>query len=195
MDDDCSTALESLRTYLADRTRWFYGKGAAYRALQLIAEQHPDLREPVVAMISDMLRDAEHNDEIVNTYGMDALVELHAVEALPLIRHAFESGRIDEMVRGSWGDVLKDLGIKPEEGDPLLAESQRRFEERQERFFPAKQREELLQGLERLRTRTQASPAPAARDPRKTAQEKARKAKNKRKAQSASRKVNNRKRK
>jgi len=68
---------------------------------------------------------------------MDALVELGAVEALPLIRRAFELGRIDEMVRGPWGDVLDDLGVEPEADDPLLSESRGRFEERHEQLFPA----------------------------------------------------------
>jgi hypothetical protein len=92
-------ALEPIRLYLVDHTRWAYGRSYAMEALQKIAEQHPDLREQAVAMLSDVLRDAEHNDEVANTGAMDALVELEAVETLPLIRRAFELGRIDEMAR------------------------------------------------------------------------------------------------
>ena len=204
-------ALEPIRSYLADRTRWVYGQAEACRALEHIAEQHPELREQVVAALSDMLRDAEDYDEVVCTAAMDALVELRAVEALPLIRRAFELGRIDEMLRGPWGDVLDDLGVEPEEGDPLLAESRQRFEERHERMMPREQREQLLEALARLSGRdpqhlfdddTIASqPAPASafrsapRAPRKVAQEKTRKQKNKRKMESAARKANRRKRK
>jgi hypothetical protein len=118
---------------------------------------------------------------------------------LPLIRQAFELGRIDEMVYGPWGDVLDELGVEPEEGDPLLAESRRRFEERQERLMPREQREQLLEALERFRERAR-SPEPPARvlqsaphDPRRAAHEKARKHKNKRKIEAASRKANRRK--
>jgi hypothetical protein len=133
--------------------------------------------------------------------AMDALVELEAVEALPLIRRAFELGRIDEMARGGWGDVLDDLGVEPEEGDPLLDESRRRFEERQEQFFPRQRREQLQAALERLSGRNgpfaalaaeaASAPAQASRD----AQAQARKHKNKRKLESASRKANRRRRK
>jgi hypothetical protein len=196
-------ALEPIRAYLADRTRWVYGQAEACRALEKIAEQHPELRERVVIALSEILDDAEHQDEVVVTAAMGGLVELGAVEARPLIRRAFELGRIDEMVYGPWGDVLDDLGVEPEEGDPLLAESRRRFEERQERLMPREQREQLLEALERFRERTALrSPEPPARalqsvppDPRRTAQEKARKHKNKRKIESASRKANRRKRK
>ncbi len=191
-------ALEPIRAYLTDRTRWAYGHAEACRALEEIAKQHPELREQVVAMLSDLLRDAEHYDEVVNTAALDALVDLEAVETLPLIRRAFELGRIDEMMRGGWGDVLGDLGIEPEEDDPLVAESQRRFEERQERFFPRGQREQMQEVLARLSERTAAGallPPPAGtlpppRDARKAAQEKAHKQKNKRKMGSAARKAN-----
>jgi hypothetical protein len=108
------------------------------------------------------------------------------------------------MMRGGWGDVLGDLGMEPEEDDPLVAETQRRFEERQERFLPRAQREELQQALARFSGRDPqylfddppaSAVQPPPRDARKAAQAKARKHKNKRKAESASRKANRRKRK
>jgi hypothetical protein len=74
---------------------------------------------------------------------MDALVELAAVEALPAIRHAFELDTIDPMLRGSWGDILDQLGLAPEPDDPLVALSQQRAEERRERMFPSHLRQQL----------------------------------------------------
>jgi hypothetical protein len=195
-------ALEPTRAYLADHARWAYGHSQASDALEKIAEQHPELREQVVAILSDVLRDAEHYHEVANTAAMDSLVELGAVEALPLIRRAFELGQIDEMMRGAWGDVLNDLGREPEEGDPLLAESRQRFEERQERFLPRAQREQLQAALARFSGRdpqhlledaATSTPQPVTRAPHRAAQAKARKHKNKRKIESASRKANRRK--
>jgi preprotein translocase subunit SecA len=81
---------------------------------------------------------------------MDELVELEADQALPLIRRAFELGQIDEMMRGGWGDVLEDLGIEPDADDPLVAESHRRFEERQNQLFPREQAAQLREALARL---------------------------------------------
>jgi hypothetical protein len=197
-------ALEPLRAYLGDRTRWGYGHAQASDALEKIAEQHPELREQAVAALSDVLRDAERYDEVATTAAMDSLVELEAVEALPLIRRAFELERIDEMLRGPWGDVLNALGIEPDDDDPLLVESRRRFEERQERFFPRAQREQMQEALARLSGRDPQhlleaaapyAPQPPPRASHRPAQEKARKHKNKRKTESASRKANRRKRK
>lgn len=196
-------ALEPIRAYLADRSRWAFGHGHASDVLEKIAQEHPELREQVVAMLSDVLRNAERNHEITNTGAMDALVELEAVEALPLIRRAFELGLVDEMMRGPWGDVAAELGAEPEQGDQLVAESRRRFEERHERMFPRAQRDELRAALARYAEREPrdmyddalaSSPPPKAQAARRPAQAKARKQKNKRKAESASRKANKRNR-
>ncbi len=195
-------ALAPIRAYLDDGSRWAFGHSHASAALEKIAQQHPELREQVVAILSDVLRNAERNHEITNTGAMDALVELRAVEALPLIRRAFELGLVDEMMRGPWGDVAVELGVEPEPGDALVAESRRRFEERHERMFPRAQREELRAALARYAGRDprdmfEAEPAsiaqPVARAARQPAQAKARKQKNKRKAEAASRKANRRK--
>jgi hypothetical protein len=116
--------------------------------------------------------------------------------------------------RGSWGDVLGDLGIEPEEDDPLVAESQRRFEERHERFFPSEQRNQLQAAIARFTGRDPKHlfddpPASAPHSPQQSSRQsaetkarkhqsaevKARKQKNKRKAELASRKANRRKRK
>jgi hypothetical protein len=190
-------ALAPLRSYLADESRWSYGKSHACDALQKTAEQQPELREQVVEALSDVLRAAEREEEIVCTGAMNALVELKAVEALPLIRRAFELHKIDEMMRGSWGDVLAELEVEPEEGDPLLAESRRRFEEAHERMLPRELRERMLGDLDasKERQRLQVEAQRAQSTTRSAARERARKQKNKRKMESASRKANRKRRK
>jgi hypothetical protein len=189
-------ALEPLRAYMADRTRWAFGHGFASEALEKLAVQHSNLRDQVVEILTQVLRDAKHYHEVANTEAMSALVDLGAVEGLPLIRRAFELGQIDEMVRGPWGEVLKDLGVEPEEGDPLVAESQRRFEERHEQMFPREMRERFLALSQEPRPEPPPRPAaqPARPTSRTAAQERARKQKNKRKIESASRKANRKRR-
>jgi hypothetical protein len=189
-------ALAPLLSYLADESRWSYGQSHACDALQKIAEQYPELREQVVEALSDVLRAAERQEEIVCTAAMSALVELKAVEALPLIRRAFELHKIDEMMRGSWGDVLAELGVEPEEGDPLVAESRRRFEEAHERMLPRELRERMFGDLDAFkeRQRLQAEARRAQSQARTTARERERKQKNKRKMEAASRKANRKRR-
>lgn len=69
---------------------------------------------------------------------MSSLVELKAVEALTLIRHAFELEKVDLHMRGPWAQVLKEIGVEPNSDDPLIAETQQRWEEEHARIFPLK---------------------------------------------------------
>jgi hypothetical protein len=112
---------------------------------------------------------------------MSALVELKAVETLPLIRRAFELGKIDETIQGPWGDVLATIGVEPEPDDPLVEESRLRFEERHSRMFPPELREALalIEGQQRAEQTHKAQRAAE---------------KNRRKAAAASRKANRKKR-
>lgn len=95
--------------------------------------------------------------------------------------------------------MLNELGIESDEDDPLIAESQKRFEERHERMFPRAQRERLQAAMARYAGRDvfadEPAPVVAPRAAKNPAQERARKQKNKRKMESASRKANRRKRK
>jgi hypothetical protein len=190
------------------------------RALGEIGQRHPELRDAVVASLSEVLRNAEQYDEMACTFAMDALVELEATDALPALRRAFELDKIDTMVRGDWGDILDQLGVDPEPDDPLIARSQRNAEERRERLFPSDLRRRLDEALgiepespfAQLRreggttvashmtpitseaARQQAEDK-ARKERQRRAEAQARKEKQKRKAASSARKANRKKRK
>jgi hypothetical protein len=138
-----ASALEPLQRYLVDRTRWGFGRANAAEALQELAQRFPELREQVVQVLNGVLEQPELNHEIANTAMISALVDLGASDSLPLIRRAFESGQVDEMVRGDWSTILSDLGIEPEPDDPLLAVSAQRFEDQRNQLVPRELRERL----------------------------------------------------
>lgn len=186
-------ALAPLSAYLGDQTRWVWGRSRSADALKELAERHPKLRAEVVALLSAILAAAESDDEQAVTGAMSALIDLQAVEALPLIRRAFELGKIDESVAGPWGDVLKELGVEPEADDPLVEESRHRFEERHNQMFPPDLRANLAAFQEQQRAERARTEQRQAGQRRK--QEQARKQKNKRKAASSARKANRKKRK
>jgi hypothetical protein len=209
-------ALAPLQSYLTDHARSEWTQGLAARALGEVGLQHPELHAEVVAILGEVLRDAERYDELVCTYAMDALVEMEAAEALPLIRRGFELDKVDPMMRGDWGEILDQLGVDPEPGDPLLVLSRQRAEERRERFFPSDLRRQLgeafggepgtaLERMIRAVAPADVAKPPAApqqpadeqsrRERQRRAQAQARKEKQKRKASSAARKANKKKRK
>ncbi len=197
-------AVEPLRRYLLDTSRWTYGRSNAGSALVELARQHPELRNAVLDALRHAMADAKHNTEAGNGLLIACLLELDAQEALPEIRNAFASGKVDEMVAGDWATVQHTLGVEPDPGDTLVIESERRWKQRQEEVFPSELRERFLsvlggasddyEQLEQLPdapTEMQQFPAPRI----SKAGQQAKKAKHKRKVAAASRKANKRKRK
>jgi hypothetical protein len=180
------SALAPLQTYLDDRTRWLWGRSRATDALSELGQTFPATHEAVIAVCSAILERAEDEDEIVVTAAMETLVALKATHAAPLIRHAFELGKVDETMLGPWGEVQQELGLAPDASDPLVAESQRRFDERHARMLTP-QSPSASPGEQR-------QPAPASDATRRKGND-AKKTKAKRKAEKASRKANRKKRK
>ncbi|MFV9505416.1 MAG: hypothetical protein AB4911_12740 [Oscillochloridaceae bacterium umkhey_bin13] len=207
-------AVAPLQAYLADPAHNEWALALVTSALAAIGQNHPAMRDEVVTILSAVLRDAEQYEEIPCTYAMDGLVELDAVESLPLIRHAFELDKIDTIVRGSWGDILDQFGVDPDPADPLIALSQQYDEERRKQFFPKGFRHDLLAalgsepesafarladqhgvnaGLPDSPAALQQADDKARKERQRNAEAQARKAKQKRKAASASRKANKKK--
>jgi hypothetical protein len=113
-------ALEPLRQYIQDNTRWQYGRWNAGSAIEQVAQQHPELRDQAIQILSDVLAQATNNDPETNGFVLADLIHLNAVEALPIMRSAFEQDMVDESIAGDWGEVLKALGQKVDQNDPLF---------------------------------------------------------------------------
>ncbi|MFN8475406.1 MAG: DUF1186 domain-containing protein [Anaerolineae bacterium] len=115
-----AAVVEPLSAYLRDRTRWIWGRAAVAEAMAEIGKQHPELRDTVVQIFTDELREADKNDATLNGSILVGLLDLDAVEALPVIRAAMEKNLIDESVAGDWQEVLNELGQEADPDDPLL---------------------------------------------------------------------------
>lgn len=118
-------ALEPLRQYIQDTTRWQYGRANAGTAIEQVGTQHPELRDQAIQILSAALEQADNNPE-TNGFFLADLIHLNAVEALPIIRSAFEQERIDESIAGDWGEVLKALGQKVDQNDPVFLRTHQR---------------------------------------------------------------------
>lgn len=120
--------LHLLGDYVRDRERWIWGRASAAETMTKLAEQRPELRDLAVQLLSDELAHADANDPIVNGSITGNLLDLKAVEALPIIRQAFEQDAVDETIVGDWGEVLVELGQTPDPADQLVAHSQARWD-------------------------------------------------------------------
>jgi len=108
-------ALPSLTTYLADLSHTDSSRSSASISIEKIGKRWPDARGEALAILEGRLERFEENEPDVNAFVVEALVELGAKEAAPLIERAFAEGYVDPMVMGDWEDVQVQLGLKPAE--------------------------------------------------------------------------------
>ncbi len=100
--------------------------------LKQIATDCPETRDRVVAVFVDMLRYAEYGDPGINGAIIATLLELDAIEAMPAIRKAFATGRVDYMCCGSLESIEETITLSPEERkartDAEIAEIEKEME-------------------------------------------------------------------
>ena len=104
--------------YAMETTHGIFARAAALRALKEIGEQHPESRDECVERLCEQLaRFATESGEL-NAIVICELMDLHAVEAAPLIEQAFAAERVEESVCGDWEDVAIELGLKSKREKP-----------------------------------------------------------------------------
>jgi hypothetical protein len=195
-----ASALEPLKDYIQDRTHWVFGRLGAIEALGDLLKLYPELRDQGLAILSDALERAADNEPDVNGFLLARLLDLDAVEALPVIRRAFEADAVDETIAGTWGEVLAELGQMPDLDDPLVERSRARERARRANMFgsvtgseaPLPPAAAMFGSATSSETPLSPSAAASPARPRKSAPTKQ---KNKRKMSKASRKANKKKRK
>lgn len=94
-----------------DRTIWMLSETA--RALRLVAEQTPSLRNEAIEAISNELARRDDSDPELNGLLLVHLMDLKATEAAPVIEQAFSEGLVDKFACGDWPEVRYQLGLGP----------------------------------------------------------------------------------
>ena len=111
-------AIPEMVKAIADPATEGFSAMAVAEALARIAAAHPEQRGQVVAQLIEVgerfaERAKEANDGVVM-----ALLDLKAVEAVPLLRRIFHAKAVNQDVVGDWGDVRRELELERQEGDP-----------------------------------------------------------------------------
>jgi len=108
-------ALPILAEYIADLSHNDSSRISAIAGIENIGKRWPDARGESIALLEERLKRFEENEPDVNGFIVEALVELGAREAIPVIEQAFDEGYVDPMVMGDWDDVQVELGLKSAE--------------------------------------------------------------------------------
>ena len=111
-------AIEPLRAFLADEANGLWPRIFMDMALEVIAEQQPELRPACVDVLAGLLANYERIDTDLTTSFVGSLVELRALEHIDLIEAAFAGGYVESFVCGDWEDVQVELGLLAERVTP-----------------------------------------------------------------------------
>lgn len=88
---------------------------SAIASIEQIGKQWPNARDEALAVLEERLERFAEYESDVPAFLIEALVELGAKEAAPLIERAFAEGYVDPMVMGDWQEVQVELGLKSAE--------------------------------------------------------------------------------
>ncbi|MGF1981023.1 MAG: hypothetical protein RMY30_036305 [Nostoc sp. CmiSLP01] len=80
--------------------------------IKKIACVYPEKKADCVAALSQQLEYFEENSLELNGHIISVLIDLKAINSLPLIEQAFEAARVDDEVVGDFDDVHFIFGLK-----------------------------------------------------------------------------------
>jgi hypothetical protein len=112
---DC---IPALAMYLIDTHHESMARISAGETLKNIAEEYPETQEQVKGALLSALELFAENDEELNGFLLADLLDLNAVEAMPVIRRAFVANAIDITITGDLEDAEIELGLREERATP-----------------------------------------------------------------------------
>ena len=105
-------AIPPLVAYLANPAQTLSTRITAASGLAQIGTRHPEVRQECVTALVRQLEAGEANDLTLNGFLVTDLVDLKAVEALPLIERGYSEEWVDDSIMGDFEDVEIALGLK-----------------------------------------------------------------------------------
>ena len=111
-------AIPALTVFLADTIHGLWARVAAVSSLRHIAQRDFQARAKCIPILTEQLSKSATQDHSLNGFLADALVDLKATEALPVIRRVYADKQIDESIIGDWEDVEIEFGLREERSTP-----------------------------------------------------------------------------
>ena len=111
-------ALPALSQYLADDSHGTFARLTAARSLEQIGNAYPEAKEPCRLALTEQLECFRDSDPAFNGYLISNLMDLKAVEALPVVKQAFDNDCVDLMVAGDLEDVEIYFQVRQQRSSP-----------------------------------------------------------------------------
>ena len=104
-------AVPALAIFLADDRHGLWARVTAASSLGKIGLAHPEARDVCIAALSTQLVHFSTMEQELNGFIVNALVDLKAVEAAPVMEQAFAADKVDISILGDWEDAQIALGL------------------------------------------------------------------------------------
>lgn len=111
-------ALPALSAFLLDPSHEMYARVTAGNAIAVIGRMHPETREGCITVLTECLAAYAENDPGFNAMMTSMLLDLEAVEALPLIKAVYDADAAELSHLGDWEDVEIAFGVRTERDTP-----------------------------------------------------------------------------
>ena len=111
-------ALDPLAAYLAEPGHDEFARIMAVDALAEVAKQHPALRDRVLSIYRDYLREPDTTAPTLNGLLLGRLIDLQAVELIDDIRQLFARNCVDLSCAGDLEEVEMQLGLRTQRDTP-----------------------------------------------------------------------------
>ncbi len=111
-------AFPTLVTFLADASHALYARSIAARSLGIIGRMYPEMRARTVQTLTDHLTARAESDVDFNTFLISPLLDLEAVESLPVIKAVYDAEAVDFAMYGDYEDVEIIFGARTERDTP-----------------------------------------------------------------------------
>lgn len=104
-------AIKVLQEYLANSVNPMYARIAVADGLGKIAQQHPHARAECVHVLATQLSRFADQSRTLNAFIVSPLLDIKAVEAMDVIKQAFDADQVDLAVQGDFEDVQIEMGV------------------------------------------------------------------------------------
>jgi hypothetical protein len=111
-------AVPALVDYLADILNPVFARVAAAQSLKNICERHAEVSQACIDGLHSGLKQYIVNDDTLNAFLVNDLVELRVVDSLATIREAYQSCAVDAQVFGDLEDMEVELGVREARSTP-----------------------------------------------------------------------------
>lgn len=107
-------AIAVLSEYLNDDTHSLHPRVTSAYSLERIGTKNPEARDECVLALTKQLEKFKENDPELNSFLIGYLLDLKAIESLPIMEQAYAADCVDCFVVGDFEDVEISLGLKSE---------------------------------------------------------------------------------